>query len=344
MSLRADALDPPRQPAPGTSGEALQRHAADVLERLLGLQQGDEVVLVTDPTADEEVVAAVRAAALDSGARTVTLAVPEVVQLGDRLDGPVDGALAQADVALLVTQWLPAWVAARGFWRAVHEYGTRVLQFDPPYRIALENGLTDAELEAVVQNSRVLRERVRGATELLIVDRFGNELRCGVDATNLSVSDHFPTAFGFAKFPVGLFTLGVRPGTYSGRIVWDAVEGVPWREGDRIEIEAAEGAVTCVSGVGAGMEFVARQVALAPAYALLTEFGLGTNPALPEEAFLREDWHEGVNRSAGILHFGLGSSRTPGADGRIFHTHLVTREASVLTLPDRGVVLMDGRV
>jgi len=323
----------------------LDGHASAVLDRLIGLGSADSVLVISDPSADDAVVAALVAAVTEAQAGPITISMPDVLKLGDELPRTVETAMAMADVVLLVVQWLPAWVAAKGFWRAVHEYGTRVFQFDPPYRLALENGITDAELATVAEHARTLRDRVRGADGLLIVDRFGNELRCRVDSTNLSVSSEFPGGFGFHKFPTGLFTLGVLPGSYAGRIVWDAVEGHPMREGDLIEVEVADGAVCRVAGQGTGMEHVAEQVAVCPAYALLTEFGLGTNPALPQERFLREAWHEGANRSAGIVHFGLGSAKTRGGpENTLFHTHLVARGTTVYALPDQVQVITDGQI
>jgi hypothetical protein len=250
-----------------------------------------------------------------------------------------------ADVVVLVVRWLPAWVATEGLWRAIHEYGTRVLQLDPPHGLALENGVSDTELEQISEYGKRLLRTVESASGLLIVDRFGNELRCNVDSRNVQVSSDFPVRFGFGKFPTGLFTVSVVPGTYEGRITWDAVEGYPMNDGDLIEADVADGVVQRIGGQGAGKEHVAEKVAISTDFARLTEFGLGINPAIPEEQFLRQPWHEGANRSAGIVHFGLGSSRTgEGRGNRPFHTHLVSREASVYTLPDVVPVITSGRI
>lgn len=323
----------------------LLNNASTVLDRLVGIKSEDSVLLISDPTADSAVLAALTEAIHDAKARPVTISMPEVLLMGDEVPRSVEAALAMADIVVLVVRWLPAWVATRGLWRAIHEYGTRVLQLDPPHGLALVNGVNDIELEQVSEYAEKVRRTVESASGLLIVDRFGNELRCNVDSCNIQTSSEFPFRFGFGKFPTGLFTVSVVPGTYEGRITWDAVEGYPMVDGDLIEADVADGIVQRIGGHGAAKEHVAEKVAISTAFAQLTEFGLGINPAIPEEQFLRQPWHEGANRSAGIVHFGLGSSRTgEGRGDRPFHTHLVSRAASVYALPDVVPVIKSGRI
>ena len=333
---------PPRR----RSGILLEQNAMFALDRLVGLRRKDTVLVISDPTADLNVLAALKEALGNSGASYAVVSVPKVVEMGVELPAPIDSALALADVAVLVSAWFPAWVATKAFWRAVHEYGTRVLHIDPPHRLVLEEGMTDADLVAVAECGHALQERIEGATGLLIADRFGNELRCDIDSRNCHVSADFPLEFGFSKLPTGVFTASVLPGTYEGRIRSDAVEGFPMRDGDFIEVDAKGGVVTGVRGRGAGKDHVAEKVSVSAAFAQLTEWGVGTNPSISEERFLQQPWHEAANRSAGIIHFGLGSAHTvAGAAGRVpYHTHLVARKATVYALPASVPLVLSGRI
>jgi hypothetical protein len=336
-------------PTPAARTEAiseikrLEDNALAALERLVGLRSGDSVLLIRDPSADDNVVAALAPAVRVAGGELLVVALPEVLEQGREPPAPLRAAMALADIVVLVSRWLPAWVATRAMWGAIHEYGTRVLQIDPPHRLVLEQGVEPAELEEIVGRGRALGERLHGATGLLIVDRFGHELRCEIDSRNCHVSSEFPIDVGFTKLPAGVFTTAVVPGTYRGSIVWDAVEGLAMDDDDAIRACAVDGAVTEVAGSGAGMQHVAVQVAAAAANGRLTEFGVGINASVPARRYLREPWHEAANRSAGVVHFGLGAP-DPGSERPPFHTHLVALEATVYALPSEVPLVTSGRI
>lgn len=321
-------------------------NASFALERLLGLCAGDSLVLISDPTADLSVVQALAEAVSACGASHVAISMPAALEMGDDLPAAVAAAVATADAVVLVSSWFPAWVATSGMWRAINEYGTRVLHVDPPHRMVLESGMAEEDVTAIVDNGRVLEERLGAADGLLIVDRAGNELRCSINAGNRHVSLEFPVQFGFTKLPSGVFTVAVTPGSYEGRIVWDAVDGIGAVAGDWIEVEVEQGGVTNVRGRGAGADYVAEKVAVSRAFAQVTEFGVGTNPSVPSRDFLGEDWHEAANRHAGTVHYGLGSAHTAsGPAGRVpFHTHLVSLDASVYAMPGRVPLVVSGTI
>src|SRR5580704_15335606 len=102
-----------------------EKTARFILDRFVGLQSSDEALLISDPTADQEALATFRRALEEVASSCVTLSMPDTVETGDELPRSVDAALAAADVVVFVSKWFPAWVATRGFWRAIHEYGTR---------------------------------------------------------------------------------------------------------------------------------------------------------------------------------------------------------------------------
>lgn len=325
---------------------ALQDNAAIALERLVGVEPGESVLLLTDPSADSGVRDGFAAAIRAARAEPVALAVPTVLEMGEELPDAIDDALSRADVAVIVSRWLPSWVATKGMWRALNEYGTRVLHVDPPHLAVLGQRIETHHLESITRSGRALRAALDGAKQVLLIDRHGNELRCGIDAANCHVSEEFPVEFGFTKLPSGVFTVSVEPGTYEGRFVWDAVEGCPRAPGDRIEVAVEAGVVVGVDGHGEGMEYVRRQVAVSEEFARVTELGIGTNPGVRATDLLGHRWHEAANRAAGIVHFGLGSSHTAeGPGGRLpFHTHLVSLDTSAYALPDRTPLLDRGRI
>lgn len=314
-----------------TSEDAVMEHTAlAILSEVVSVGAKDSVVVLHDPSVPQSVVDALARSSLRLGHHVTVVSVPAVLAMTEEPPNDIATILCVADVVLLASQWHAPWMASRAVWRAIYEYSTILLHFDPPHALALSGKSCVGVLPAIEAAGARLLKALHGARHVQVSDRFGNVLTFGIHAGSYHFSSKFPLDVGFTQVPPGTFTVQIVPGSFEGRIAWDALEGYPSRRSAPVLADVEGGVVTRVSGDSAAARALDQSLRETPTFGMIGEFGIGLNPMIDVEAVLDSDWHESADRAQGVVHFGLGASMWRGRSGRMpFHTHAVTLYADV---------------
>jgi leucyl aminopeptidase (aminopeptidase T) len=270
---------------------------------------GEQVVVVTDPTM-ERYAAAVARAAEEVGGRVTVCVMPLRRQDGQEPTGPAARAMSQADVI-----FSPVRISithTRAMRRAL-DSGARVCMMTAyTDQIMTSPALLETDFEAQVEVCRRIGAAFTEGSWVRLTSPRGTDLRFSVEGRTANVLTNIPEPGHLA--PVPDIEVNVVPVTGSAEGYFVADASIPY-----LGIGILEEPVSCtvedgyISRIEGGAQADTLRSHLAsfrePACFNVAELGVGLNPNARLTGEMLED--EGV---LGTIHLGIGTSHTLGGE------------------------------
>jgi leucyl aminopeptidase (aminopeptidase T) len=304
----------------GRVTEALDRAVRTVIRECLGLEPGEEVLVVCNPVT-EDLGALLRINAQGEGAEATLAVISERESHAAEPPEAVAAAMLVVDVVMAPTIQSLSHTEAR---RAATEAGVR---------IASMPGVTEEMLARVMgADMRELRRRgaavcapLNGGFEARITCATGSDLRLGIEGrTAISDAGVLTKRGAFGNIPCGEGFIAPVEGTAEGRLVVDgSIAGVGKLE-EPVELTISGGHLTEASGEEGTllMDLLGRH---GPEATNVAELGIGTN----EEACLTGNVLED-EKILGSAHVAFGASAAIGGTIQVpVHLDCVVLEPTV---------------
>jgi leucyl aminopeptidase (aminopeptidase T) len=314
--------------------------AFETLFRLVELERGDRVVIVSDPRSDEEVARAAFSAALEFGVDAVWSSVRPRDRNGDELPDPVRASIGHSDLVLLVTSWSPSHSA--GVIEAMAG-GARVLSMPGITSDLMARGAASADYAQVKRLTDRFGEHLAAGRTISISTPLGTALEAELGAwTRVPLLDGGPLprgSGGLGNFPAGEAAISPIEGTTNGRIMVDLTTSTTRAPlSEVIELTVTNGVVVGITG---GPEADALRSFLdeaGPSARIVAEIALGTNDLALHVGVVLED-----EKKLGTAHVGLGNARAfGGLNESPVHVDVIFDRASASV--DGVDLLVDGQV
>jgi aminopeptidase len=283
------------------AGNGLAHTVQKVVERYLGVKEGERFLIVSDTRTSPRLAPALGEHALRLGAEAAWMVMGPRSRSGEELPAPVAAAMVAADVVLAVASRSCYHTEAKG---AAQASGTRGAFNAPSDEAAWVEGAMTADFLEIRETAMRLADALRGAAHVRVTSPAGTDI-------SLSIEGREPKGWltgvclapgEVSAFPGGEVSLPPVEGTTEGQIVIERVmtdigllsEPITWivREGLVVEIRGGEEARRLMEHVD-GVEN-ARNIG---------ELGIGLNP----EARITSDITESKKR-LGTAHLAMGDS------------------------------------
>jgi leucyl aminopeptidase (aminopeptidase T) len=296
----------------------LDRAVRAVLRDCLGLEPGEEVLVICNPVT-EEIGALMRIEAEGDGANATLAVISETESNGAEPPAPVASAMIAANVVLAPTIQSLSHTYAR---RAANSAGVRVATL-PGVTGDMLARLMNADMAMLRRRGAAVAAALRSDAEAHITCPHGSDLRLGLD-DRIPIADAgvitAPGAFG--NLPCG--EAFVSPVTGEGTLVVDgSIAGVGKVE-TPVELTIEDGHLTEATGPEGAtlMELLTRH---GPDGTNIAELGIGTN----EEAMLTGNILED-EKILGTAHVAFGASAAIGGAVQVpVHLDCVVVEPTV---------------
>lgn len=324
------------------SGEMLEYemgHAAtNIVTEAMGIQEGEEVLVITDPR-KVGVAKSIAIAANGVGADVVTQIMPLLESHGNEPLETVAEAMKTADVAFTCTTHAITHTHAR---LNAAEAGTRIGVLRGVTEDMMVEGAMTVDFEELRRRTEAVRDIVTAGEHVHVTDENGTDVEFSIDGCDaFSLDGYFHENYGFATLPPGESPTHPKEGTANGTIVIDVSMDNIGQLDDPIELELEDGFVTNVSG---GDEAGQLQQIFEEADENgrnLAEFAIGTNPKAQLIGNLAED-----KKLEGTIHFAVGDNESLGGSKKSdIHLDGVIRSPTVEidgeVLVDNGNLLID---
>jgi leucyl aminopeptidase (aminopeptidase T) len=278
----------------------LDRAVRAVLRDCLGLEPGEEVLVICNPVT-EEIGALMRIEAEGDGANATLAVISETESNGAEPPAPVASAMIAANIVLAPTIQSLSHTYAR---RAANTAGVRVATL-PGVTGDMLARLMNADMAMLRRRGAAVAAALRSGAEAHITCPHGSDLRLGLE-DRIPIADAgvitAPGAFG--NLPCG--EAFVSPATGEGTLVVDgSIAGVGKVE-TPVELTIEDGHLTEATGPEGAtlMELLTRH---GPDGTNVAELGIGTN----EEAMLTGNILED-EKILGTAHVAFGASAAIG--------------------------------
>lgn len=281
--------------------QKLTQTAAKLLEQCLGLRAGETLLIVSDGTRPE-IGEALFQAGEELQAEPTLMTMRPRIRSGEEPPAIIAHAMAEAQVVLCVTEHSLTHTQAR---KLASSKGARIATMPGITLDMFEHGPITADFEAVAQLSRVIAEKLTGATHARI-EKNGSVFECSLAGRAGIASTGIYTEPGQSgNLPSGEAYIAPLEGNAHGVLLVDgSIVGLGLlRSPIRLIVQdgllvRAEGerAEEWLAKLGASKE--ARNVA---------ELGIGTNPQARLTGVILED-----EKAAGTVHVAFGSNATFG--------------------------------
>ena len=311
----------------------LDRAITAVVRDCLGVQEGEEVLVVANP-ATAGLGERLRDEAQDAGAEAVLATMAERASHAGEPPRAIAEAMRAADVILAPTVQSLSHTAAR---KAASDAGARIATL-PGVTEEMLARVMSADMDGLRRSGRAIADRLTAGSEARLTCPHGSELRIGLagreaipDAGELTG----PAAFG--NLPCGEGFIAPVEGTTGGTLVVDgtiAGVGIPGEpveltveDGYLVEAEGEEGAVLMDLLTAHGKEG-----------ANVAELGIGTNERAQLTGNVLED-----EKILGTAHVAFGASAAIGGTVQVpVHLDCVVMRAEVWV--DGEPLLIDGEL
>ncbi|HET7418190.1 MAG TPA: aminopeptidase [Solirubrobacterales bacterium] len=298
----------------------LDRAVKTVVRQCMGIQPGEEVLVVCNPVT-EEIGALMRIEAQGDGADATLAVISERESAAAEPPAPVAAAMAAADVVLAPTIQSLSHTHAR---KVASEAGVRVGSL-PGVTEEMLGRLMTSDLEEIRRRSWAVVTALNRGSEVRITCPHGSDLRLGLDG-RMGIVDagELGNRGAFGNLPCGEGFIAPLEGTAEGILVvdgsiadvglLDTPTALTLREGHLVETTGPDGAQLLEMLVEHGEE--ATNVA---------ELGIGTN----EEAILSGNILED-EKILGTCHVAFGASAAIGGAIQVpVHLDCVVLEPTV---------------
>ena len=304
-----------------------------VLDDCLGVREGENVLVVTDPSRSAIGIALVEEARR-MGAEAVIAEMTERAGNGVEPPPQVASAMLAADVVAAPTTMSLSHTEAR------HQASAKGV------RVATLPGITEdmlvrtmnADYSGVRERSAAVAEALSQGAEVRITSPAGTDLMVGIEGREgLSDDGDLRAAGAFGNLPAGEGFIAPVEGKTSGTIVFDGSLGSLGILEEPLTIVIEDGYAEKFSG-GAADEFVKSIEQYGRDAFAVAELGIGTNDTAMLTGQVLED-----EKILGTVHVALGDNHNFGGSIRVSsHQDGVVLDATVTI--DGKVVLQDGRL
>jgi leucyl aminopeptidase (aminopeptidase T) len=310
-----------------------------VVRRLLDVKHGEQLAIIVDAEAEQEMLQALAAAAADVGAEVTVLTMPprETARKNDL--GPViERALEGADCLIGLTRSSGAPSYAGVVTRLCAEGRLRYLSMVMRNMGHFTEGGALADYPALHAEGQRLAARWRRAGTIRVTTPAGTDLRADIEGEDVIVECGIADRpGGRAAFADGEVSQMPREGSAHGRIVVDG----PMAHlggGEVFTLTVAAGRVLTVEGEGARAEGLRGILHSVPFADNVAEVGIGLNPACRVNGDFEEE-----KKARGLVHLALGDNLFYGGTVRCgVHMDMVLYRPTVWL--DGEAVVVEGRV
>jgi leucyl aminopeptidase (aminopeptidase T) len=300
--------------------EDLDRAVETVVRDCLGVDAGEEVLVVGNPTTGR-LGECLRAAAQDEGAEATLAVIAERDSDGAEPPATVAAAMLAADVLIAPTTQSLSHTAAR---KAASESGTRVASM-PGVSEQMLARLMSADMAEVRRRGEWLRDALDGGSEARITCPRGSDLRLGIEgrASILDAGDIRGRGV-FGNLPCGESFVAPLEETAEGTLVVDgSIAGVGLVE-EPVPLTVREGHLTDAFGPQ-GEALLGLLSVHGEDGTNVAELGIGTNERAGLTGNILED-----EKMLGTAHVAFGASAAIGGAVQVpVHLDCVVLEPTV---------------
>lgn len=309
--------------------------AKAIVEECLGVQPGEEVLVIADPL-KAGVAHSITTAARALDATAVTAVMPLLESHGNEPPATVADAMATADVAFTCTTH--AITHTRSRLRAA-EAGTRIGVLRSVTEEMMIEGAMSVDFEELRRRTEAVRDILNDAESAHVTCDNGTDVEFGLASSSaFSLDGYFHEEYGFATLPPGESPTHPVEGTANGTIVIDVSMDNIGQLSEPIALSVEDGLVT---GVDGGSEADALREILDANdenASNLAEFAIGTNPEAKLIGNLAED-----KKREGTIHFAIGDNESLGGSTQSdIHLDGVIETPTVSL--DGTILVEDGRL
>jgi aminopeptidase len=298
----------------------LDRAVKTVVRQCMGIEPGEEVLVVCNPVT-EEIGALMRIEAQGEGADATLAVISERESAAAEPPRPVAAAMAAADVVLAPTIQSLSHTAAR---KVASEAGVRIGTL-PGVTEEMLGRLMTGDLEEIRRRGWAVVTALNEGSEARITCNHGSDFRIGLEG-RLGIVDagELGTRGAFGNLPCGEGFIAPVEGTTDGTLVVDgSIAGVGLLD-TPVSLTVREGHLVEATGAD-GSQLMELLTVHGPDGTNVAELGIGTN----EEAILTGNILED-EKILGTCHVAFGASAAIGGTVQVpVHLDCVVLEPTV---------------
>jgi leucyl aminopeptidase (aminopeptidase T) len=298
----------------------LDRAVKTVVRQCMGIQPGEDVLVVCNPVT-EEIGALMRIEAQGEGADATLAVISERESAAAEPPAPVAAAMAAADVVLAPTIQSLSHTAAR---KVASEAGVRIGTL-PGVTEEMLSRLMTGDLEEIRRRGWAVVTALNRAAEVRITCPHGSDLRIGLEG-RMGIVDagELGNRGAFGNLPCGEGFIAPLEGTTEGKLVVDGSIAEIGLLDTPVELTVREGHLVAATGPD-GEHLMELLTAHGEDGTNVAELGIGTN----EEAILTGNILED-EKIFGTCHVAFGASAAIGGTVQVpVHLDCVVLEPTV---------------
>jgi len=312
-------------------------YAANIMiNQVLGVKQGETVLIVTDTDRPRIITQALAYSAISAGAE-ITVITMEPQKIGGQ-EPPAAVAAAMAAVQVVINQSTQSLTHTASVREAI-KHGARVANLrNVTEEMMVEGGIT-ADYHQVKRVTENLARLLTRADVIRMTTPEGTDFTMrSKDRAAISQSGFVTRPGELSGLPDGEATLAPLEGVTEGVIVNPYIADQIGQITEPLRMEIAAGRITGITGGKQAMDLKAiLESRDAAGYNAASQFALGTNPACLVIPNTRE-----VAKKLGTAHIAIGDNISLGGKSKsTFHIDFVFLNPSVYL--DGKCILKDGR-
>lgn len=325
------------------------RVAYEALERLLGLREGEKVLITTDEGGLEEngeIVHALFGVARQIGATPTLVVIPDVKPgaAQSTLPKAVEEGMKDADVSLGITKTTAAPVVHHPLPERLRTEGNlRCLIMAKRSWSALTSDVAlETDRDRVFEIGTEVRRTWEAGTEIRVTCDHGSDLTVRID-------EHEPHSSGYARDPGDLATItwgetviGPTVGSTEGTVFIDGQILEYGRPSEPIRMDVERGRVRSITGADPIADKLSALVEEEENADNIGEFAVGINPTARESPLFSEEANI-AKKALGSAHIAIGSGLFYGQDvDSSVHIDLVMNSPTIAV--DGAIQFDDGEL
>jgi leucyl aminopeptidase (aminopeptidase T) len=301
-------------------GADLDSAVRTVVRQCMGVEAGEEVLVVCNPVT-EEIGALMRIEAQGDGADATLAVISERETHAAEPPRPVAAAMAAADVVLAPTIQSLSHTAAR---KAASDAGVRIATL-PGVTEEMLARLMNGDLDEMRRRGWAIVNALNRASQVRITCRHGSDLTFSIEGREGIVDAGELTGRGaFGNLPCGEGFIAPLEGTAAGTLVVDGSIAAIGMVESPVRLTVEEGHLTGATG-DEGARLMELLTPHGPGGTNVAELGIGTN----EEAILTGNILED-EKIFGTAHVAFGASAGIGGTVQVpVHLDVVLKEPTV---------------
>jgi leucyl aminopeptidase (aminopeptidase T) len=300
--------------------EALDNAVRTVIRDCLGIEAGEEVLVVCNP-GTEELGALLRIDAQADGAEAALAVISERESHAAEPPATVAAAMLAADAVIAPTIQSLSHTAAR---KAATQAGARIATM-PGVTENMLGRLMGGDMRELRKRGALITTQLSGASEAHITSELGTDLRLGLEGrTGINDSGLLTKRGAFGNLPCGEAFIAPVEGTAEGALVVDGSIAGIGRLDTPVEMTIREGHLTDATGAD-GERLMELLTAHGEDGTNVAELGIGTNEAATLTGNILED-----EKILGTCHIAFGASAAIGGTVQVpVHLDCIVLEPTV---------------